>query len=53
VPGDFNGDGIANGADLGLMLAVWNACDACPEDMNGDGTVNGADLGLFLVAWTG
>lgn len=53
VPGDFNGDGVANGADLGLMLAAWNACDACPEDMNGDGTVNGADLGLFLIAWTG
>lgn len=53
VPGDFNGNGLVNGADLGLMLAAWGACAGCPEDMNGDGVVNGADLGLLLAAWSG
>ena len=50
---DINGDGATDGADLGLMLAAWNACESCPEDLNGDGMVDGADLGLLLVAWTG
>ena len=53
IPGDFNGDGDVNGADLGLLLGAWGPCPGCPEDMNGDGVVNGADLGLLLGAWTG
>lgn len=53
IPGDFNGDGFVNGADLGLMLGAWGPCPGCPEDMDGNGVVNGADLGLLLVAWTG
>lgn len=57
IPGDVNGDGVVDGADLGLLLAAWGACPAppqgCPEDLNGDGVVDGADLGLLLAAWTG
>ncbi|MCH2160454.1 MAG: DNRLRE domain-containing protein [Phycisphaerales bacterium] len=53
TPGDFNGDGSVNGADLGLMLAVWGACPGCPEDLNDDGVVDGADMGLLLANWTG
>ena len=52
TPGDFTGDGQVDGADLGLMLAVWGSCPGCPEDLNGDGEVNGADLGLLLSFWT-
>lgn len=48
--GDLNGDGIVNGADLGLMLANWNNPGA--GDLDGSGTVDGADLGLLLAAWT-
>ena len=51
VFGDMNGDGLVNGADLGLILSAWGLCSGCTEDLNGDGTVNGADLGLFLSAW--
>lgn len=53
VPGDFNGDGLVNGADLGLLLGAWGPCRGCPEDLNDDGVVNGADLGLELGFWTG
>ena len=49
VPGDLNGDGQVNGADLGLMLAAWGTSG--PGDLNSDGVVNGADLGLLLAAW--
>ncbi|MCP4833174.1 MAG: hypothetical protein GY895_00275 [Phycisphaera sp.] len=49
--GDVNGDGFVNGADLGLMIAVWGSCGDCPEDLNGDGAVNGADLGLMIAGW--
>ncbi|MFO0873970.1 MAG: trypsin-like peptidase domain-containing protein [Phycisphaerales bacterium] len=49
-PEDFNGDGVVNGADLGLQLAAWGT-NQCPFDLNHDGVVNGADLGLELAAW--
>ncbi|MCX5641513.1 MAG: hypothetical protein NT059_11995 [Planctomycetota bacterium] len=50
---DLYGDGIVNGADLGILLANWGACGAgtCAADLNGDGQVNGADLGIVLAGW--
>ena len=45
-PGDFNSDGIRNGADLGALLAAFGVSAA--GDMNGDGVTDGADLGAFL-----
>ncbi|MBC02822.1 MAG: hypothetical protein CMJ34_05910 [Phycisphaerae bacterium] len=51
VPGDLNGDGIVDGADLGLLLGAWGT--AGPGDLNGSGIVDGGDLGLLLGAWTG
>ena len=51
-PGDFDGNGTVDGADLGVMLASWGPCPApCPPDLNGDGRVDGGDLGLLLVEW--
>ena len=48
--GDLNGDQFVDGADLGLLLALWGT--GGPQgDLNGDGIVNGADLGLLLAAW--
>lgn len=49
VPADLNGDGVVDGADLGLLLADFGGPGA--GDLNGDGIVNGADLGLMLVEW--
>lgn len=52
VPGDVNGDGVVDGADLGILLSAWGECVECAADLNGDGVVDGADLGMLLSAWT-
>lgn len=49
IVGDLNGDGVVNGADLGMLLGNWNQPGA--TDLNGDGTTNGADLGMLLANW--
>ena len=50
--GDFDGNGIVNGADLGILLAVWGPVTCGSQyDLNGDCIVNGADLGAFLADW--
>jgi hypothetical protein len=48
---DLNGDGVVDGADLGLFLGLWGSSDAS-ADFNGDGVVDGADLGVLLGAWS-
>jgi hypothetical protein len=49
-PGDFNGDGIVDGADLSALLGAWGTAD--PEiDLTGDGLIDGADLTVLLGAW--
>ncbi len=46
--GDFNQDGMIDGADLGFLLSLWNTAGA---DLDGDGNTDGADLGMLLAAW--
>ncbi|MCA9284826.1 MAG: esterase-like activity of phytase family protein [Phycisphaerales bacterium] len=48
--GDLDGDGLVNGADLGLLLSQWGGPGTA--DLNGNGIVDGADLGLLLAAWS-
>jgi len=50
---DLNGDGVVDGADLGILLNAWGTCagSPCLGDLNGDGVVDGADLGILLSAW--
>jgi len=48
-PADLNGDGVVDGADLGLLLGSWGGPGA--SDLNDDGTTDGADLGLLLGSW--
>ena len=50
IPGDVNGDGKVNGADIGVLLAAWGATSGA-SDVNRDGIVNGADLGVLLSNW--
>jgi len=47
---DLNGDGVVDGADLGVLLDAWGSGPG-QADLNGDGVVDGADLGLLLSAW--
>ncbi len=49
-PYDLNGDGVVNGADLGLFIGLWGTSG--PEgDFNNDGVVDGADNGLLIANW--
>ena len=49
-PGDFNCDGLVNGADFGFLLAAWGTLNE-DADLNDDGVVSGADLGALLAMW--
>jgi formylglycine-generating enzyme required for sulfatase activity len=49
-PGDLSGNGVVDGADLGVLLTAWGTAGG-PADVTGDGVVDGADLGLLLVKW--
>jgi hypothetical protein len=55
--GDFDGDGIVNGGDLGTLLSKWgtqippNGSADSAFDLNGDRVINGADLGIMLSKW--
>lgn len=51
IPGDINGDGFVNAADLAFVLSAWGTPDLA-ADINGDGTVNGIDLLFLLSAWS-
>jgi hypothetical protein len=48
-PADLTGDGVVDGADLGLVLTAWG--NSPLGDLTGDGITNGADLGLMLTAF--
>ena len=47
---DIDGNGVVDGADLGLLLGAWGSTE-CTADLNQDGIVDGADLGLLLGDW--
>ena len=49
-PADFDGDGVVNGSDFGLLISAWGSGSG-PEDLNGDGQVDAIDLGLLLALW--
>ncbi|MSR18676.1 MAG: hypothetical protein EXS00_05840 [Phycisphaerales bacterium] len=48
-PGDLDGDGFVNGADLAVLLGNWGNSGA--GDFDADGIVGGVDLGTFLAMW--
>ncbi len=50
LPGDLNGDGAVNFADLNIVLSNFGATGApgIPGDANNDGVVNFADLNIVL-----
>jgi len=50
IPGDLNGDGIVNGADLAILLGQWGTSGSA--DLNGNGVVDGADIAILLGSWS-
>ena len=52
APGDLNGDGRVDGADLTILLSDWGA-SGTDSDLNGSGMVGGEDLAILLANWTG
>jgi alpha-tubulin suppressor-like RCC1 family protein len=50
TPGDLDGDGQVNAADLAILLGAWGS--AGPGDLDGDGQVNAADLAILLGLWS-
>lgn len=50
-PADLSGDGLIDGADLGILLGSWGPCAGCLADLSQDGLVDGTDLGLLLASW--
>ncbi len=54
-PGDIDGDGDVDLADLGLFVGVLIGINpdlkhVARSDLNGDGVVNAADIALFIEA---
>ena len=48
--GDLNGDGVVNGADLGVVLANWGFC---PPEITQVTPVQGSTLGGTVISITG
>jgi hypothetical protein len=53
-PGEFNGDEVIDGRDLGLLLLNWGPVKGktCLYDIDHTGEVDGADLGILLLNWS-
>ncbi|MFO0829525.1 MAG: hypothetical protein U0572_15410 [Phycisphaerales bacterium] len=54
VPGDLNGDGHVNAADLSILLGAWGPCgncSGCVADFDHDCDVDAADLSVLLGYW--
>ncbi|MSR41235.1 MAG: hypothetical protein EXS10_04955 [Phycisphaerales bacterium] len=50
APGDLNGDGIVDGADLAILLNNWGGTGS--GDIDGNGIVDAADLAAMLNVWS-
>jgi hypothetical protein len=45
---DFDGNGLVDGADLGVLIASWGTPVG---DLDDDGATGGSDLGILLATW--
>ncbi len=48
APGDFDGDGDVDAADLATLLGAWGGPDG---DLDGDNDTDAADLAILLSNW--
>ncbi len=54
IPGDIDGSGQVDAADLASMLGAWGACGncaSCAADLDHDCDVDAADLSILLGNW--
>ena len=51
IPGDANGDGAVNIADILLVMNLWGPCVDCSADLNDDGVVDILDLLEVVGNW--
>jgi hypothetical protein len=51
TPGDLDGDGVVNAADLSILLSAWGSADP-NADIDGNGVVGAADLTVLLGNWS-
>ena len=49
IPGDLNGDGKVDAADLATLLSSWGTPGA---DLNGDNGTDASDLAILLSNWS-
>ena len=49
-PGDYNDDGVIDGADITVLLNAWGSADAT-VDLNNDGIIDASDIALLLNGW--
>ena len=50
-PGDLDGNGVVDVADLVALIVSWGPCQGCAADLDGTGVVDVADLVALIVAW--
>jgi hypothetical protein len=54
VPGDTNGDGAVDVADVVVVILAWGPCppaEPCTADLDGNGQVDVNDLVLVILNW--
>ena len=52
IPGDANGDGQVDVADILAVIAAWGtSCNNCTEDLDGSGLIDVADLLQVIANW--
>jgi 1,4-alpha-glucan branching enzyme len=51
VPGDFDGNGLIDGADLSRLLGAWGEINVI-LDLDGDLVITGGDLAILLGHWS-
>ena len=49
TPGDLDGNGNVDAADLSVLLSSWGTASA---DLNGDGSTDASDLAILLGNWS-
>lgn len=52
-PGDLDGSGTVDAADLAVLLGAWGPNPGHPADLDGNRTVDAADLAALLGGWGG